>query len=601
MSLIQKTSIQQRFVKTIVILILAFFILLATGTAILELLRLGIHANKELSQHAANNIEKIELRLSYIIQSLEAFAGSSLAINSLVDTAGRTSYLPNAIEDLSRMKEIQTIIMFDFSGKPIFSNVKTLPAWFTLQTIRPAISISKMNLIFNQQRGTFLVVIPIKYYDTPQGGIVAEISLTAILSENIRNSEYHYLFSVGRNWQYANRALDGNVISVTAVPPGQSILYPFDLRLQVSQSKKIAMQPVISTLYEMIFLGLTGIIAAVLIARQVGKKLAQPIITLTERVRRDIHPCGPIGTGDELEILAGTFDNNTRILIDAKNQLESHVRQRTAELEEKTRQLRQQHRELEKVNQSLTQANTELKYIDKLKDEFISTVSHELRTPLTSIRGTLALITAGVVNGDTDKENELINIALANSERLTDLISDLLDMQKFNAGMVELHRVNISVCDLLRNAVRGSQGYADQFQIRLDFLETAAADLWINADAHRARQVLDNLISNAIKYSPAGSPVEVYAEPKQHRVRICVRDHGAGIPEGFTNVIFEKFTQVDSSDQRSRNGTGLGLSICRDIIAAHHGDIGFDNMPDGGALFWFEIDAATPEAAAGQD
>ncbi len=587
----KKTSIQQRYVKTIVMLVLAFFILLATGTAILEIFRLNTHVRQELTQQATNNIEKVELRLSYLIQNLQAFAASSLAINSLIDTAGRTSYLPNAIEDLARMKELHTIIMFDFSGKPIHSNTKTLPEWFTLQSVQPAISVAKMNILFNSQRGTFLVIVPISYYATPQGGIAAEISLTTILSENIGNKDYYYQFFVGRDWQFANRLIDGKVIGVTAMPPAQSILNPFQFSLRISQLKTTAMRPIISTLYEMLYLGLAGIIASVFIAWRVGKKLAQPIVTLTDRVRQDIHPCGPIGTHDELEILAKTFDENTRNLLDAKNQLELHVHERTAQLEDKTRQLQEQHQELEKVNQSLTQANTELKYIDKLKDEFISTVSHELRTPLTSIRGTLGLIAGGVVSNDHERHNELINIALANSERLTALISDLLDMQKFSAGMVELQRATISVDDLLRHAISGSLGYADQFKVHLVYQQATARDLWVHADAHRIRQVLDNLISNAIKYSPAGSSVEVFAEPKNNMIRISVRDHGPGIPDKFKSVIFEKFTQVDSTDQRARSGTGLGLSICKDIITAHQGEINFENMPDNGTLFWFELKA----------
>lgn len=568
---------------------LAFFILLASGTAILELIRIGVLVEKQLSQHAKNKIEKLELRLTYVIQSLNAFANSSLAINSLIDTAGRTSYLPNAIEDLARMKEIQTVIMFDFSGKPIHNNNKILPPWFNLATINPAISISKTNILFNEQRGTFLVVIPISYYDTPQGGIAAEISLTSILSENIGTSNYHYRFLIGQDWQYTNREINENAITTITTPQKFSILKPFDLRLEVSLARTKAMQPVISTLYEMLFLGIAGIIAAVLIASQVGKKLAQPILTLTQRVRNDIHPCGPIGTNDELELLATTFDEYTHNLIEAKSQLESRVHERTAQLEKKTQQLQSQHKELQNINQSLTQANTELKYTDKLKDEFISTVSHELRTPLTSIRGTLGLIAGGALHNNPEKHDELIQIALTNSERLSNLISDLLDMQKLSAGKLELQLETISVTTLLKNAIKGSDGYAQQYNVILNHIPDNNDNYYIYADHHRLRQVLDNLLSNAIKYSPANSCVDIFTESKPAKVRICIRDYGAGIPAEYKDIIFEKFTQVDATDQRSRDGTGLGLSICRDIIAAHKGEIGFTNMPEGGALFWIEM------------
>ena len=586
----RKSSIQNRFVKTIAALFFSFFILLIVGTYVLELFRTSAFVKNDLRVNAENKIEKIELRLSYIIQSLEAFATSSLAINSLIDTAGRTSYLPNAIDDLARIKEVKTLIMFDFAGKPIQSNISGRPDWFNLDNIRPAISISKKNLIFNKISNSMLIVIPISYYDTPQGGIVAEIDLIDILNQDLDNNLYQYHFTINNDWQYTNREIEPDTITAHARPLTESLLYPFNFELHLSQTRKSAMNPVTSTLFEMLFIGLAGIFVTVIFAAQAGKRLAQPIITLTERVRMDIHPCGPVGTDDELEILASTFDENTKNLLTAKNELESRVQVRTAQLEEKTQQLQLQHEKLEKVNRSLNQANSELKYLDKLKDEFISTVSHELRTPLTSIHGTLGLIHGGAVDGDQTKSRELIKIAMQNSERLSQLISDLLDMQKFAANKFDLKLDHISVNELIQNAISGSQGYAQGYSITLNYLAKAGDDYNLMADAHRLRQVMDNLISNAIKYSPQAGHVDIFTEHRAGKIRICVRDYGEGIPEQYQTIIFEKFTQVDSTDQRARSGTGPGLSICKDIISAHHGQIGFENMPDGGALFWFELE-----------
>lgn len=585
-------NIQKRFIKTIVILLLSFFLLLITGTYVIELYRIGNDVNKDLKKEANNSLEKIELRLSYIIQGLENFANSSLAINSLIDTSGRTSYLPQAIEELARTDEIQTVIMFDFSGKPIESNINTMPDWFKLENFRAAISVAKNHIIFDKNTGSFLITIPISYYNTPQGGIITEVKFNNILHKILSNDSYYYKLISGNDWHYINRETSDNLITTQAQPSVKSLLYPFDLILKISQSRATAMQPVLSTIYEILLIGLAGIILATITAAQVGKKLAKPIITLTERVRNDIHPCGPIGTNDELEILAKTFDENTKNLLTAKNELETRVELRTAQLQEKTQQLQKQHKELENANKSLNDVNKELQYLDKLKDEFISTVSHELRTPLTSIRGTLGLIEGGAIDNDPDKKHELLSVAVKNSERLSQLISDLLDMQKFAAGKIELELSEVSINKLLHESVISSQGYADTYGIKLIY-EPSKSDYIIQADQHRLRQVMDNLISNAVKYSPKDSHVDIFTTQHNQSIKICVRDYGEGIPESQRSRIFEKFTQVDSTDKRAKSGTGLGLSICKDILKVHNGSIDFENMPDGGTLFWFELQYIT--------
>jgi PAS domain S-box-containing protein len=234
---------------------------------------------------------------------------------------------------------------------------------------------------------------------------------------------------------------------------------------------------------------------------------------------------------------------------------------------------------------------TERKKMERMKDEFISTVSHELRTPLTSIRGSLGLLAGGVLGPLTDKAAGMVQIAHQNSERLVRIINDILDIEKIEAGKIELHSQNIALGTLLTQAVEVNQSYADKYQVRL-LLEPPPAGIAVVADPDRLMQVVTNLLSNAAKFSPPGSMVHIRAKRQNARVQIEVEDHGTGIPEEFRPHIFEKFAQADGSTSRRFEGTGLGLSITRQLLEAMGGSIGFQSTSGHGTTFHIELPGA---------
>lgn len=231
---------------------------------------------------------------------------------------------------------------------------------------------------------------------------------------------------------------------------------------------------------------------------------------------------------------------------------------------------------------------TERKKVERLKSEFIATVSHELRTPLTSIRGALGLLAGGVKGELAEPGNNLLGIALSNSERLGHLIDDLLDMEKIESRGVKFDYDNVDVAALLNESVQSNQGYAAQFGVVL-----LAGDVepglsaWV--DAERLMQVMANLLSNAAKFSAEGGHVQVMAWSQGDYARIEVCDSGVGIPAEFLDSVFEKFTQADASDTRVVGGTGLGLYICKTIIERMRGRIGFVSMPGQGTAFYVEL------------
>lgn len=224
------------------------------------------------------------------------------------------------------------------------------------------------------------------------------------------------------------------------------------------------------------------------------------------------------------------------------------------------------------------------------KDEFISSVSHELRTPLTSINGSLSLIQSGRLGKLPDKVADLIEIAKRNSERLIALVNDILDIQRILAGRLNLELAEINVQSLLAEATESNQPLAHQHGISLA-CEEIDPGLCVFGDEYRLMQVLANLVSNGIKFSPKGSRVSLGAEAKGNVVTISVADNGPGISEAFRSQIFGRFAQADSSDTKEKGGTGLGLNICRGIVEEHNGAIGFECPDEGGTRFFFDIPA----------
>ena len=230
---------------------------------------------------------------------------------------------------------------------------------------------------------------------------------------------------------------------------------------------------------------------------------------------------------------------------------------------------------------------TERRALDRMKDEFISTVSHELRTPLTSLRGALGLLAGGALANRPEKTQQMLEIAISNSDRLVRLVNDILDLERISSGKAELHSAMCSAEDLLRRAAGVQQSRTPRPNIRI-FFAAHGVNVW--ADADRILQTLNNLLSNAIKFSPEGSEIHLTARNLDEGEAIIeVRDQGRGIPADKLEHIFDRFRQGDASDSRAMGGTGLGLAICRSIVNQHGGRIWATSVEGQGTTFHFTL------------
>ena len=227
---------------------------------------------------------------------------------------------------------------------------------------------------------------------------------------------------------------------------------------------------------------------------------------------------------------------------------------------------------------------TERKKTQKMQVEFVSNVSHELRTPLTSIRGALGLINSGALKELPDKSEELLTTAYNNTERLMNLINDLLDMQKIEAGKLDFNIRQVNLSEAMEKAIADNISYAKQYDVNIDCLESDR-NLMINVDPLRLDQIMSNLLSNAVKFSHKNTSVLISTTTKGTFAKISVIDSGEGIPEKFFGTIFSKFTQNDASATRAKGGTGLGLAITKQMVESMAGSIDFSSIVGEGTTF----------------
>ena len=252
-------------------------------------------------------------------------------------------------------------------------------------------------------------------------------------------------------------------------------------------------------------------------------------------------------------------------------ELEERVAQRTAELK---------------------RAYDELKELDRLKSEFISNVSHELRTPLLHVKGTLGLLADGAMGDVTPEQAQGLSVAQGAAEQLGRIIEDTMDFGQ----MYEEQRLAfepVSVAEVCQSAARAIARIADRHSITVNV--SVPADLPpVRADLQSLTRVLWHLLDNAVKFSPAGSTVEIAAGQRRAGVRIAVQDHGVGIPPDQLDRIFQVFYQVDGSSTRKAGGLGLGLALVKRLVEAHGSRVEVESKVGKGSMFAFELPVAEP-------
>jgi signal transduction histidine kinase len=245
----------------------------------------------------------------------------------------------------------------------------------------------------------------------------------------------------------------------------------------------------------------------------------------------------------------------------------------------------------ESLERKVQERTGDLMKAAKVKDEFLAMVSHELRTPLTSINAAVALLHAEKFAAIPPQVRTLVELAHNNGIRLLRIVNDLIDLTRISSGTFELKMEQVELGPILVQVVDSKRINPEFRATKITLLDRTDC-VFVDADPPRIQQVIDNLISNAVKFSDPHTQLEIAADRLNKNVRVSVADKGIGIPDEFQTLVFEPFTQVDSSSTRSKGGIGLGLSIAKAIVEAHRGKIGFTSKPGKGSTFYFELPIA---------
>lgn len=261
----------------------------------------------------------------------------------------------------------------------------------------------------------------------------------------------------------------------------------------------------------------------------------------------------------------------------------------SGEFGELARTLNETAKNLQQTVEQLQREHAELEKLERIRKDFVINVSHELRTPLASIQGYTETLLDGAL-ADPAHNVQFLGIIRQNVQRLTRLTEDLLTLSRIEQKRLALNFEPHSLNRLLRDAIDLVKPIAAKSAVTLHF-QPAAGDPEVWCDREAVDQILSNLLDNAIKYTPAGGSVTVGAAQSAHLVEVFVRDTGIGIPAEDLPRLFERFYRVDKARSRELGGTGLGLSIVKHLVAAHHGTVRVESVPQQGSSFYFTLPA----------
>jgi signal transduction histidine kinase/CheY-like chemotaxis protein len=334
------------------------------------------------------------------------------------------------------------------------------------------------------------------------------------------------------------------------------------------------------------------LLAALLISSIFRRAVADPIVDLSKiakAVSQDKNysvRATPIRSPAELAILIDAFNEmlaqiqqSESALRMAHDGLEQRVRERTAELEAAKR-------EVEEFSRSVLLAKEEVERGSKFKDQFLSTMSHELRTPLNAVLGFSDLLADARYGPLNDRQQRYVTHIHTGGKHLLKLISDILDLSKIEAGRMELTREHVTVSSAFAEVISGLYPLAEKKSQAL--LQKVEPNLHVYADAMRFKQILVNLVANAIKFTPERGRIELVARRVEDQVRMEVRDNGPGIPPDQQQRIFEAFVRLTQTGSATE-GTGLGLAITSRLVELHGSKLGIESQPGEGTSFYFSL------------
>jgi signal transduction histidine kinase len=338
---------------------------------------------------------------------------------------------------------------------------------------------------------------------------------------------------------------------------------------------------------------LLGILISLVLSRTITKpifKLRDAANTLAAgdyKVRTDAI------SKDEVGQLGAAFNRMGENLMNYTTKLESEVALRTDELHKKVDELDKSWRLLSKREEELTLVNERLRELDKVKSEFISVAAHQLRTPLSAIKWTLSLLIDEDSQNLTSEQRSLLMKGYESNERIINLINDMLVVTRIEAGKIQYNFSLIHMEDLIDSVLLDFSGQAYVRKVKLAFERPASQLPYVNADPEKIRNVIQNLVENAMYYTKDGGEIIISTNTDESGfIKVMIKDNGIGIPARQQTSIFNKFFRADNAVKFKTDGSGLGLFVVKSTIEKHGGRVGFESVEGKGTTFYFSLPVA---------
>jgi signal transduction histidine kinase/DNA-binding response OmpR family regulator len=333
-----------------------------------------------------------------------------------------------------------------------------------------------------------------------------------------------------------------------------------------------------------------SLVVALLISRVSQRIISEPVVQLAQTVRVVSHE-------KNYSVRAATTGNHDEVstLIEAFNEMLGQIQQRDGALQQAHDKLEQRVQErttqLGAANKELEQKNREVERATKLKSQFLASMSHELRTPLNAIIGFSDLLAEKTAGPLTDKQGRFVGHVRDGAHHLLQLINDILDLSKIEAGQLELRRENFQIADALPEVLSTIRPLAMAKNINVE--QKGTTGLSVYADRVRFKQILYNLLSNAVKFTPKGGQIEIDYHEVGNLASISVKDTGIGIRPEDQAAVFEEFRQLEAGAAPSHEGTGLGLAITKRLVEQQAGTISLESAVGKGSRFTFTLPAGS--------